>query len=494
MVSCFTSGQENRMEQGISWRRFLKSGEIGRERYFWLGIALSLTKYSVDASVASLVFHRVWTPWNYLISGSTLYTLARLPEDQVFFLSLFAISIPFVAIGVALTLARLRSAGASPLLVFLFFLPVLNLITFLILVMLRPKPVGEELRVAMVTSSQLPGGILPYGTDQSPRAPGIMSRIFPESPGWSLIASASYTAVIQLLMTWISVQTFQSYGWGVFIALPFLSGLISTMLHGMGRRRTWKQCMAVATVTPVVIGIGVILAAMDGAICVLMYLPLAIPMSWIGGAVGYSLQRGLIRQGGAGNIIAGLILFMPLFMGAERIAHPQAPIFAVTTVVDIDAPPERVWNNVVTFSKIPPPTGWIFRAGVAYPVEARIDGTGVGAVRRCVFSTGTFVEPITVWDAPRLLKFDVTSNPPAMRELSPYDIHPPHVHDFLISHGGEFRLIPLPDRRTRVEGTTWYEHNLWPAAYWRLWSDYLIHRIHRRVLEHVKQLSEDPFR
>jgi hypothetical protein len=107
-----------------------------------------------------------------------------------------------------------------------------------------------------------------------------------------------------------------------------------------------------------------------------------------------------------------------------------------------------------------------------------------------VFTAGDFVEPITAWDEGQLLKFDVTSNPPAMREWSPYNIHPPHVRDFLVSHGGQFRLIELPGGRTRLEGTTWYEHNLWPAAYWQVWSDAILHRIHRRVLEHVKRLAE----
>jgi hypothetical protein len=45
-------------------------------------------------------------------------------------------------------------------------------------------------------------------------------------------------------------------------------------------------------------------------------------------------------------------------------------------------------------------------------------------------------------------------------------------------------------RRTRIAGTTWYEHNLWPAGYWRVWSNHIIHRIHGRVLNHVKRLSE----
>jgi hypothetical protein len=31
---------------------------------------------------------------------------------------------------------------------------------------------------------------------------------------------------------------------------------------------------------------------------------------------------------------------------------------------------------------------------------------------------------------------------------------------------------------------------MWPARYWRAWSDGIIHTIHRRVLEHVKRRSE----
>jgi hypothetical protein len=87
----------------------------------------------------------------------------------------------------------------------------------------------------------------------------------------------------------------------------------------------------------------------------------------------------------------------------------------------------------------------------------------------------------------------VTQNPSPMREWSPYiDLHPPHLDGFLVSHKGHFLLTPLPDGRTRLEGVTWYVHSLWPASYWRLWSDFIIHRIHLRVLNHVKQAAEQP--
>ena len=77
-----------------------------------------------------------------------------------------------------------------------------------------------------------------------------------------------------------------------------------------------------------------------------------------------------------------------------------------------------------------------------------------------------------------------------MREWSPYAIHPAHLDHYLQSHQGEFFLEGLPDGRTRLVGTTWYSNRMWPGPYWSLWSDYIIHRIHERVLVHIKKLAE----
>ena len=150
-----------------------------------------------------------------------------------------------------------------------------------------------------------------------------------------------------------------------------------------------------------------------------------------------------------------------------------------------------MWRHVVTFSELPPPRELMFRSGIAYPARASIHGSGVGAVRHCEFSTGPFVEPITVWDEPKRLAFDVTAQPHPMRELSPYRaIEPPHLHGFFQSRRGQFLLVAQPDGTTRLEGTTWYDQNLWPNRYWRVWSDYLVHSIHRRVLDHIKLEAE----
>jgi hypothetical protein len=166
-------------------------------------------------------------------------------------------------------------------------------------------------------------------------------------------------------------------------------------------------------------------------------------------------------------------------------------VFEVRSSLTIAAPPEVVWKNVLTFSDLSEPDEWFFRAGIAYPKRARIVGRGAGAIRYCEFSTGPFVEPIEVWDEARLLRFRVTENPAPMHEWSPYAVVlPRHLHGYLVSKQGQFRLTALPGNRTLLEGATWYQHGLWPAQYWSWWSEAIIHRIHLRVLTHIQRLSE----
>jgi uncharacterized protein YndB with AHSA1/START domain len=226
--------------------------------------------------------------------------------------------------------------------------------------------------------------------------------------------------------------------------------------------------------------------AKEGMWCIVMSLPLTLPLGALGGWLFHSCES---SKAAARSGLAMLLVLPPASLTWDT--HAQPPVYAVKTAVAIAAPPERVWQRIVNLSKLPEPSEWYFRAGLAYPTQARIEGTGPGATRYCEFSTGPVVEQIEVWDAPRLLRFRVIQSPAPMREWSPYgEISPKHLHGYLISREGEFRLTPLPGNRTLLEGTSWYRHGLWPAQYWRLWSDVVIHRIHLRVFRQIKALSE----
>jgi hypothetical protein len=182
---------------------------------------------------------------------------------------------------------------------------------------------------------------------------------------------------------------------------------------------------------------------------------------------------------------------VPLGAVLEPRATTGRVLHEVKSSVVIDASPPKVWAHVVAFRPIPEPRDLAFRLGIAYPRSARIEGSGVGAVRYCEFSTGAFVEPITHWEPGWRLAFDVAEAPPPLRELTPFaEVTPPHLDGYLRARRGEFRLRPLPNGRTRLEGSTWYELRLAPEPYWQIFSDYLIHRIHSRVLQHIKLETE----
>jgi hypothetical protein len=78
-----------------------------------------------------------------------------------------------------------------------------------------------------------------------------------------------------------------------------------------------------------------------------------------------------------------------------------------------------------------------------------------------------------------------------MHELSLCaDVLPRHLHGYLVSKRGQFRLTRLAGNRALLEGTSWYQYGLWPAEYWRWWSAAIIRRIHMRVLNHIRTLAE----
>ena len=444
-------------------------GTAGRARYLGTGLVLLALKHNLDRLLAAM-FGYPWSPISYWVFVSPDGGIKALkPDDAMFYVVLLVFAMPFIFVGTAMTLQRLRDAGLPLWLVMLFYVPFLNLIFFAILSVIPSRqPVAEGSKLA-----------------------SRLGRLIPEGEFGSAVFGIVVTALLAVLETVFSTNGLGQYGWGLFVGIPFFLGLNSSMIYGFHRPRSLGKCLLVAALSTALVGLALLAFAIEGIICLGMALPIAVPIALFGGAIGYVLQKRLSFSASTLRVASVVCLLLPGVFLLEYSVGEAPSLYEQKTSIVIKSDPQTVFKHVVSFSELPPPTEAMFKTGIAYPIRAEMHGQGVGAERHCVFSTGAFVEPITVWDEPRLLAFDVVGQPPAMEELSMYkNIHPPHLENYFLAKRGQFHVTALPDGTTLLEGTTWYQNRYWPAAYWHLWSDHVIDGIHTRVLLHIKSLAE----
>ena len=439
------------------------SQDVPRAFYAISGLVLMVGKYTVESRVLHQVAGTTMSPLEFLSPIlSAREELVRGAPDWLPW-AWFLWTLPFLWIAVTMTLRRAYSAGYSAWLGLLILIPAVNLVTMVIMALLpnrrhiTPDDAASPFRHTVLHYRAALGGL----------AAGLL---------------------LALGMLGVSVYTFGTYGSSLFLGTPILMGAVAAVIANTvaPARLSSSVCLGMLTV---LIGGAVLWAfALEGIICLAMAAPLALPLGALGGAMGQFIADTTRRPLRGTSTI---LIFLPGLAGVEHLTRPE-PEWLVQTEVHVHADIDQVWNCVIHFPDLPPPAAWYYRWGIACPIRAEISGSGAGAVRRCIFTTGVFVEPITTWDAPHRLAFDVTEQPAPMFEMSPYrNLHPPHLDGALRSTRGEFILKRAAHGGTRLIGKTWYQLDMFPHLYWTLWSDLFIHRIHQRVLDHVKHHAEN---
>jgi uncharacterized membrane protein YhaH (DUF805 family) len=451
-------------------RRWFGLDAVVDKRFYLLsGIGLMVLRCLGDCAIVFGSFGEAalskWHPLIYVAPtfGTRVLILEQMSGEiptTTAVLLMSAWALPFAWIGISMSIRRARNAGVSGWIGLLFFVPVINVLAIAALCIAPTKT-----------------------------PPEAQAREHPFMGIWkSSMRAVAYSSVFGVVVTAVSVRFLGDYGYALFVAGPVVMGAIAGWQVNRNPYRGYRVGLA-AGVGSGILTLGMLLLfAVEGIVCLVMVAPLATGLILIGALIGTAMAR---PAGGTPGTVGAMALMLPLISMGEHITPPALPVYSVVSQIKIDAPPEQVWPNVIGFSELPPPADWVLQTGIATPMRARIEGDGVGAIRYCEFTTGPFVEPITHWQPPTRLAFDVTAQPAAMEEWSPWEeIYAPHIEDTMVSQRGEFQLQRTPDGGTLLQGTTWYTLDLSPGLYWRLWSDTVVHRIHIRVLKHIKQLSE----
>ncbi len=190
-----------------------------------------------------------------------------------------------------------------------------------------------------------------------------------------------------LLATALSVYAMDSYGGSLFIGMPIVAGTVAGFVYNQPCMRGIGASMLVGMLSVAIGGLFLLLFAMEGVICLVMAIPIVLPLGMLGGFLGYALARMILLQSKL-MLSEALVLALPTFALIEK-SFDSHPIYLVESSVDIAASAQEVWENVISFPEINKEPDWyFFQHGIAVPLRARIEGQGVAAVRHCEFFNG----------------------------------------------------------------------------------------------------------
>lgn len=352
----------------------------------------------------------------------------------------------------------------------------------------RARSTGSSLLracLAIVPVIQIPAlAWLAIRSDCTPPADAVDERVSLEVAFNGLFAGVVLTLVLAVTSTLL----LHVYGFGLFLASPFFIGCTTAYIANrrvaISERSTTRLVFGACFLG----GVGLLACALEGLVCLVMAIPLIIAVAWLGGLAGRAIATK--GAGGAPGSTAMSVAVLPLLFAVDLIAPPMAAFENVQSI-EVAATDQQVWDAIVHMGPIPDPPIAPFRWGLAYPMSGTIQGSGVGAIREGVFSTGVAYERVTAWEPGRRLEFIVLSDPPTMHELSPHDhVNAPHVEGYFRTLDARFAITPLANGRTRLSLATRHELDLNPAFYWLPITKWAVQANKSRVLAHFARQAE----
>ncbi|MFM7023448.1 MAG: hypothetical protein ACKOXB_10750 [Flavobacteriales bacterium] len=213
----------------------------------------------------------------------------------------------------------------------------------------------------------------------------------------------------------------------------------------------------------------------EGYLCLLIVSPILLACMLAGGFIGKFIFR---RK----NKNLNTSLFGTLFLlYVLDVASVRAVNYEVSDTLIVNAPPSKVWSNVVAFDEVEDPSEfWLFDIGLPKVMKATVNERKVGGERKCVFENGiAFDEKIVVYEPGKDLTFDIVKMP-----------EDPEIIGHINLKRGQFKLNDNGDGTTTLEGVSWYDLKVFPAWYYNIWAESITRNVHLRAMKHIKKLSE----
>ena len=272
--------------------------------------------------------------------------------------------------------------------------------------------------------------------------------------------------------------------------LPIGIGALTVQLSPSDKRLSWPYAIFAPWVVCAVLGVAVLVFALEAAICVAMGLPIFFFFSSIGGVLICWLANQ--RAGRGDSNVLSIVLLIPLLVSPlEAQWQPPTVVREIRTAVVVDAPAEVMWDHFVAVPRIQPEEerfAWFRAAGLPHPVEATLVNPGPEGVRYASYDNGMkVIEAVEVWDLYRRYRFGVVLDPESGQHTPLWsDVAGEHLKVQWV----EYKIEPLTNNQVRLHLTSRYALETPINPYAVAWVDFLLSDFQHYILEIVTRRAE----
>ncbi|HMK18002.1 MAG TPA: hypothetical protein VK492_07385 [Chitinophagaceae bacterium] len=285
------------------------------------------------------------------------------------------------------------------------------------------------------------------------------------------------TAIATFLLCTLGFTLFHfelvGLGYTFFIVVPLCIG------YSLGIKLDWGISLVIAVMMGLTLFFFLLLTAgFEGLICVIMLLPIFIPIVLIGILIGYNLRKRSLKTEKKNIIKISLYpLIVLLFSGGiEHFFSNKFENAKVESTIYLPYKASTVYDFIKSVDTLAGKRSLLMNLGLSVPQKCVLEKEEVGAKRTCYFENGTIEEKVTDIKRGKFIKMKVTDYKlPGFKWLKFDDAI------YLFTQEGD---------STKLTRITTYQSQLKPRIYWEFWEKQAIEAQHEYVLNDLKRRLE----
>jgi len=299
---------------------------------------------------------------------------------------------------------------------------------------------------------------------------------------------AVFLRLIYGIKTWNELFSVMSITF--LFLLPTIIGALTVYLSDKEKVKKISYRIFIPWIPIILFLIITLILEIEGWACWIMILPIFFIAASIGGLIGGYFK---LKKPNNKLNISILVLLPFLISPIENLIETIPGTYKAYTYIDIEAPAEKIWDNVTRVSEISEKEdkGYLSNfLGFPRPVKAELDFEGVGAYREAIFTNGLiFRETVTEYVDNKKMVFSIKANTYEIPSTT-LDEHILIGGDYFDVLNGTYELEKLDNGKHRLHLYSHFKMNTTFNFYAGWWGKWIMKDIQNNILKVEKERSE----